>query len=108
MGCHGLIVYRIVWLYEVKPEHVPAFERIYGDGGEWVQLFRAARGYLGTELFRSAATAGRYVTVDEWESLAAYDIFRARSKAAYAELDARCDELTQSERLLSAGDADEV
>ena len=94
-------------MYDVKPESIAVFERIYGAHGDWVQLFRSARGYLGTELFRSVATPGRYVTVDDWESLAAYDMFRARSKAAYTELDARCDDLTQTERLVSAGDTND-
>jgi heme-degrading monooxygenase HmoA len=100
-------MYRIVWMYDVSLDNAPSFERVYGSEGDWVRLFRSARGYLGTELFRSVATPGRYVTVDDWESLAAYDIFRARAKAAYAELDARCDELTQTERLVSAGDTNE-
>ena len=98
MGRRRLIVYRIVWMYDVKPEIAALFERVYGAEGDWVRLFRTARGYLGTELFRSVETPGRYVTVDDWESLAAYDIFRARARAAYAELDARCDDLTQTER----------
>lgn len=91
-------------MYEVKPESAAIFERVYGEEGDWVRLFRTARGYLRTELFRSVGTSGRYVTVDDWESLAAYDIFRGRSQAEYAELDARCDQLTQTERLVSAGD----
>ena len=99
-------MYRVVWMYDVKPETAAAFERAYGSDGEWVRLFRSARGYLGTELFRSVGTPGRYLTVDDWESLAAYDIFRGRSAAAYAELDARCDDLTQTERLLWAGEPD--
>ncbi len=91
-------------MYDVLPESAGLFERVYGTDGDWVRLFRTARGYLGTELFRSVGTPGRYLTVDDWESLAAYDIFRARSAAAYADLDARCDELTATERLVSAGD----
>jgi heme-degrading monooxygenase HmoA len=98
-------MYRIVWMYDVRPESTSVFERIYGADGEWVKLFRTAPGYLSTELFRSTATPGRYLTVDDWESLAAYDIFRARAAGAYAELDARCDDLTLAERLVSADDA---
>lgn len=100
------MTYRILWTYEVKPEAAAVFERTYGSDGEWARLFRSARGYLGTQLFHTVGTPGRYLTIDEWESLAAYDIFRARFAAAYAELDARCDDLTQTERLLWAGDAD--
>lgn len=108
MGLRGLTVYRIVWMYDVKPESAEIFERIYGAEGEWVRLFRTGRGYVGTELFRSTATPGRYVTVDAWASPAAYELFRARAAGAYADLDARCDDLTQTERLVSAGDTDDV
>ena len=101
-------MYRIVWMYDVEPESEAVFERVYGAEGEWVRLFRSARGYLGTELFRSSATAGRYVTIDDWASLTAYEAFRGRNAGAYAELDARCDSLTQTERLVSAGETPEV
>jgi heme-degrading monooxygenase HmoA len=104
MFSRGPMTHRIIWMYEVRPEAAPVFERIYGAEGDWVRLFRSARGYLGTELFRSVGMPGRYLTIDAWESLAAYDIFRARFAAAYAELDARCDDLTLTERLVWAGD----
>ena len=101
-------MYRIVWLYDVRPECTEVFERIYGPDGDWARLFQTARGYVGTELFRSVATPGRYLTVDDWAARAAYEIFRTRSAGAYQELDARCDELTLSERLVSADDSDGV
>ena len=97
-------MYRVIWMYDVNPETAPVFERVYGADSDWVRLFRSARGYLRTELFRSVAMSERYLTVDDWDSSAAYEIFRARSAAAYAELDARCDELTQGERLVWAGE----
>jgi heme-degrading monooxygenase HmoA len=100
------MTYRVAWAYEVRPEMVSVFERTYGTDGDWARLFRSARGYLGTELFRSVDAPGRFLTIDEWESLAAYEIFRARFAAVYAELDGRCDELTHSERLVWAGAAD--
>ena len=100
------MTYRVIWTYEVKPEAAAVFERTYASDGDWARLFRSARGYLGTELFRTVGAPERYLTIDEWESLAAYEIFRARFAAAYAELDARCDDLTQTERLVWAGDAD--
>ena len=101
-------MYRIVWMYDVRPERVELFERVYGPDGDWVRLFRTGRGYLGTELFRSAVTPGRYLTVDDWAARAAYEIFRTRSASAYQELDARCDDLTLSERLVSADDSGDV
>jgi heme-degrading monooxygenase HmoA len=101
-------MYRIVWVYDVRPESAAVFERVYGPDGDWAHLFRTARGYLGTELFRSLSTPGRYLTIDDWAARPAYEIFRTRSAAAYQELDARCDDLTLTERLVSAAESDEV
>ncbi len=95
-------------MYDVRPGSVELFEQVYGADGDWARLFRAAPGYLGTELFRSVATPGRYLTVDDWAARAAYELFRSRAGAAYAELDARCDELTLTERLVSAADTNGV
>ncbi|HEX2450838.1 MAG TPA: antibiotic biosynthesis monooxygenase family protein [Gemmatimonadales bacterium] len=101
-------MYRIVWMYDIRPETAEIFERVYGPEGDWVRLFRTASGYLGSELFRSVTTPGRYLTVDDWAARAAFEVFRGRSASSYAELDARCDELTLSERLVSAGESDGV
>ncbi len=101
-------MYRIVWVYDVKPASAETFERIYGWDGEWALLFRTAHGYLGTELFRSTAAPTRYVTIDDWTSQAAYETFRRGAARVYAELDARCDGLTLAECLVSAADTDAV
>lgn len=97
-------MYRIVWEFEPDPARVAEFERDYGSDGAWATLFRRGAGYVGTELFRSATDPGRYLTVDRWTSRAAYDAFRAACGADYAELDARCEAWTRSERLVAAAE----
>jgi len=87
-------------VYVVKPGAEAAFERLYGPSGGWSALFRPAPGYLGTELLHDAHAPGRYVTVDRWESAAAYDAFRLESAAAYAALDRQGEALTETERLV--------
>jgi heme-degrading monooxygenase HmoA len=94
-----------VWEFEVSPAHQAEFERHYGPGGSWVQLFSRAPGYLGTLLLKDTATAGRYLTVDRWESEAAYRSFRARLAQEYDALDRLCDGLTVRETPL--GDFEE-
>jgi len=42
-----------------------------------------------------------YVTMDEWESRAAYEEFREKFAKEYAELDRKCERLTVSERHLA-------
>jgi quinol monooxygenase YgiN len=89
-----------IWEYHVRAQHRPAFERIYGPEGDWVQLFRRGTGHLRTELLRDADQSGRYVTVDYWASRASRDAFRQQFAGAFAALDAACEALTEVERLV--------
>jgi hypothetical protein len=73
------------------------FERIYGTEGEWARLFRRDARYRGTRLLRDVGAERVYVTMDSWESRAAYEGFRERWAAEYQEIDARCVSITQKE-----------
>jgi heme-degrading monooxygenase HmoA len=73
-------VFVAVFLYEVEPGGVPAFEAAYGPDGTWARFFALGEGYAGTELWRGSD--GRYLVIDRWSSEAAYEAF----------LDARGDE----------------
>jgi heme-degrading monooxygenase HmoA len=97
-------MYRIVWEFEADPRLTAEFEREYGGHGAWETFFRRAAGYLGSELFRSAAVPSRYLTVDRWTSRAAYEAFRAGFAEEYAALDTHCATLTRSERLVAAAE----
>jgi heme-degrading monooxygenase HmoA len=66
-------VISLVFSYEVRDR--AGFERVYGPGGEWVQFFAGARGYVGTELLRDVEQPGRYLVIDRWESAEAYNAF---------------------------------
>jgi heme-degrading monooxygenase HmoA len=98
--------YTYLWEFHVAGERRAEFEIQYGPGGAWVSLFRQSPGYLETLLLRDPANDGRYVTIDRWESEAAYQAFRARFAAEYRELDERCQHLTTKE--LSLGHYAEV
>jgi len=87
-----------IWEYEVRPGREAEFRRHYGPDGSWVRLFREAAGHLDTMLLQDAESPGRYVTVDRWESAAAYAAFRERHAAEYEALDGACAALTVSER----------
>jgi heme-degrading monooxygenase HmoA len=97
--------YHLVWEFETDEPRRAAFEEAYGPEGVWVEFFRGGEGYLGTELFREAGGACRYVTIDRWNSRGAYDAFRLRHAAQYAALDARCEALTLRESFLGAGES---
>lgn len=86
-----------IWEYEVAPEHVGEFERLYGPDGDWARLFRRHPGYLRTELHRDLGRPRRYVTVDYWGSRQARDELRTRFEREWEELDARGERLSVAE-----------
>lgn len=90
-------MYAIVWAFRPRPGRAAEFEQAYGPAGEWAMLFQQAPGYLGTDLLRPIDDAGRYLTVDRWESRAAYEAFRAARSAEYEALDRACEGLTEAE-----------
>lgn len=94
--------YVTLWEFHVRPGLQPEFERIYGSHGDWVQLFRTAKGYMRTELYRDLHNPHRYITMDFWESESAYRHFREQHADEYRAIDQRCEELTEKERALGS------
>ena len=92
------------WEFTVRPGCAARFEALYGPEGAWVRLFRSAPGYLGTGLLRSHTRPDAFVTLDRWESEAAYRRFREARAAEFAAIDAEGAELTLDERLLGEFD----
>jgi heme-degrading monooxygenase HmoA len=90
--------YTYLWEFFVASEHAAAFERMYGPAGEWVALFRRAPGYVSTTLHRDRVNGQRYVTIDSWASVEAWERFRAEHAAAFNALDGSCRALTVAER----------
>jgi RimJ/RimL family protein N-acetyltransferase/heme-degrading monooxygenase HmoA len=86
----------VIWSYVVEADHAEAFERAYGENGDWARLFRSSPDFLGTELLHGED--GSFVTIDRWSSAQAYDAFLAGHAAEYRKIDEACDELTTSER----------
>jgi heme-degrading monooxygenase HmoA len=87
-----------LFLYEVEPTSVEAFEAAYGSDGTWARFFAAGDGYAGTELWR--APAGRYVVIDRWRSEAAYEAFLSAHADEYRRRNAAAGRLYLSERVL--------
>jgi heme-degrading monooxygenase HmoA len=90
-------VYVIVWMFRPRPGRAAEFEWEYGPDGSWAALFRGAPGYLGTDLLCAADASGWYLTVDRWESSAAYEAFRVARQSEYDALDRACGGMTASE-----------
>jgi len=87
-------VFVVLWMFEAKAGAE--------EDGDWAQLFRRSGGgaYLDSQLARDIEIARRFVTIDRWASRAAFDAFKAAAKPEYDALDARCRQLTRSERLI--------
>ena len=92
--------YTYIWAFEVHAEHVDAFRKHYSEGGAWTQLFRRARGYVGTQLLQDESEPLRFVTIDTWSSPEEYEAFRADYASEYAALDRLCEGLTKRETLI--------
>lgn len=94
----------IVWSYRVEPAREAQFVVAYGPGGAWQKLFAHAEGFRSTQLLR-CEEAGRYLTIDRWDSKAAFMAFLSRFEKEYDDLDERCSELTTIEACIAVGDA---
>ena len=89
--------YLVIWEFHVRQGREPAFEKSYGSEGSWAQLFGKGEGFVATELNRDVKEPGRYLTLDFWSSREAYESFRQQHAARYKEIDAECEEMTESE-----------
>jgi heme-degrading monooxygenase HmoA len=87
-----------LWEYEVKPGGEERFEKAYGPDGDWVRLFRNDSNYRETRLLRDPFRPAIYLTLDFWNSRAAYEQFMAAHKNEYRTLDAAAEELASNER----------
>ena len=96
-------MYIIIWEFHARLGSESAFERAYGPDGEWARLFARGEGFLGTELIRDESAANRYLTIDRWESPAAFEDFQAKWAEEYHALDRRCEGLTEEESLIVSG-----
>ncbi|HKX65904.1 MAG TPA: antibiotic biosynthesis monooxygenase [Intrasporangium sp.] len=92
-----------VWEYEVPADRVDGFVAAYGPTGDWARLFARGDGFVRTELYRSAGSPTRFITVDGWRSKAAWQQFIDRWELAYADLDAAMEPLAAGGTLLVEG-----
>jgi len=94
--------HRRLWRYRVAAGQRDAFVFHYGSDGTWVQLFYAAAGYLGTQLWADATDTGVFYTQDCWRSETDFRHFMEVHRDAYERLDAQLEHLTLEETFLGA------
>lgn len=91
------IAFVVVWEFSIRRSKRREFEQAYGPDGDWAKLFRGGKGYIRTELIRDWQKAGRYLTLDFWESRPSYEQFKKKNRASYRALDKKCVSLTEDE-----------
>lgn len=96
--------YAIVWEFLVPEDQTASFEAAYGPDGPWSRLFAHAPGFLEVKLLRSHDGAGRYLTIDRWQSANAFENFKSQFAKEYRELDQRLEGLASSEVHLGSFD----
>jgi heme-degrading monooxygenase HmoA len=92
-----------VWAYEVPGDREAAFTAAYAADGPWGDLFGRAAGFLGTELYRDAARADRFLTIDRWRNEEDWRSFLQAFAPAYHSLDAQLEGLAAAEQSLFEG-----
>jgi heme-degrading monooxygenase HmoA len=90
----------IVWEFRVLPPRQKEFEFNYDSNGTWAALFRKSADYQETILLRDSSQSGRYLTIDRWTSEEAFRRFKEDFASEYAAIDADCEALTDTERLV--------
>ena len=96
--------YVIIWEFEVASGQERTFQKTYGPSGPWARLLAKGDGHLGTDLLICRDQPGRYLTIDRWASLSAYESFHRKHAAAYAKLDDECTGLSRHEHRIGQFD----
>src|SRR5688500_20404736 len=93
-----------VWLFQPAPGRQDEFAAAYSGDGLWAKLFARADGFVGTRLLAPEEPGGLWLTLDEWDSRAAFERFQAEHGDPYRTLDAELAGLTADERVIGAFD----
>ncbi|MEG9434346.1 antibiotic biosynthesis monooxygenase family protein [Terriglobus sp. ADX1] len=88
----------ILWEFVVPADARERFQQAYGPDGDWAQLFRRAKGYLGTELLHSDTAPEVFLTIDRWETASHFESFQRNFGREYRELDQKLEGISTSER----------
>ena len=87
-------MFAILYEYKYNPDRLGDFLAAYKPDGEWAKLFADKPGFIETHLVRIVGS-GTYITVDMWESEAAYESFLATHAEEYLALDLACADLRE-------------
>jgi len=86
----------IMWQFDVREGCESAFEELYGVDGEWTQLNRNARSYLGSSFLRDQNASSRYIVIEYWSEMVVSEEHRAYRAEAIESLEERRRALVES------------
>ena len=76
----------MVWQFDVKPGREADFERLYGADGEWTNVSRRSRSFLGSSFLRDFSSP-RYVLIEYWSEMLPYEKHYAAMRDELAALE---------------------
>ena len=79
----------IMWQFDVKPGREKEFEQLYGVDGDWTQINRQTRSYLGSSFLRDQSSASRYIVIEYWSEMLVYEQHRVYRSDAVGSLEQR-------------------
>jgi len=91
-----------VWQFRPPRQAEQAFAAAYAADGPWARLFARDPGFIATRLLRPADSGGWWLTIDNWDSLAAFERFQRDQGDAYRALDAELEGIAGEERFVGA------
>jgi quinol monooxygenase YgiN len=89
-------VVAVVWQLTIHENAIEQFERFYGADGEWTQLSRRSRSFLGSSFLRDLAAPTRYLLVEYWSEMLVYEKHTADFEPQIKALENRRREFTAS------------
>lgn len=79
----------VVWQMDVRGEHAEEFERFYGADGDWTQLSRRSRSFLGSSFLKDVVADSRYLLIEYWSEMVVYERHLEDFSDEVAELESR-------------------
>jgi quinol monooxygenase YgiN len=66
-------VVAVVWRFDVRAGSTEEFEHFYGADGDWTNLSRRSRSFLGSSFLRDVASETRYLLIEYWSEMVVYE-----------------------------------
>jgi heme-degrading monooxygenase HmoA len=91
-----------MWKFRPPDGREAEFVESYSGGGRWAELFGRAPGYRGSVLLSPVQPGAWWLTIDRWESLAAFEAFGHDHGDEYRALDAELGGVAGEEEFVGA------